>query len=1312
MTTINTHVEADRDLLQAYASRRDADAFAQLVRRYAGLVFATARRVTGNTSDAEDVSQTCFMELARQAGRVTGSVPGWLHRTASHRAASLIRDSAARRRREQIRQQASMAAGTDQPEWDLIEPIVDQVIAELPEELGDPLVRHYLRGVSQSDLAAEAGVSQPTISRRIDHAIDVLRGRLAEAGVSAPVLAVTAGLTREASVTAPADLTASLVKLGLAGVGAGPAAAVAGGAIKLAIAAVGAVLLISAAVALYQIPTSSTPQTPQQVNAMGTTQASTSPNPRTIRLSGHGQREDSVSLALAAVANALGTQADHGRLYALSANAFAPAINAGETCCSWWHNQARMGTQNLPAMAAALGLKATRLDVPEPPAGSSDDQAIQAAAQAVLKAMQDGAIVITEGGWDEVGAWNWSGVVTDVSPDGVIRGSSLSANTTEGKVDVPWKYPGKLWAITKGDRAAPAKDADIALLRQAVSRIRGTGVYRSSGGDLYGLEAMDKWIAQMRDVRGFCVECFARTPVVGVQDAPDNDARMYEAALVAADQLRNGMDGLPGECRPYLDSAADHYDRVAALLAPAASGQGGFSYDTLNSLAAQGQYAADVLEPVRTEIASAADDMQSALNMGNVVRDGRQVYIPGAEDAVWGNETDQQDSIIAATTVAMNVMGEDVSFMQMMGWGGSAFRVQMHRGTFSPASPFALIGRDNLTLALTALGYGVEWIHTANHDGTPIQAGIDKAAPLIRESIDVGVPALATSEESGLLVGYLTAGGLIMRAYSPNGPGYTERTDWPWSIGILRRTGARPSPRERTISALREAVVMANTAAYADGKEFAGDAQPDHVYDSGFAAYAAWAKRLRTDATPNDLFGNGYTYGCLWSARQNAGPFLRQAAADLPADAAAHAVAAADLYDRIVKVSAEPRPNLRHPWMYMPWDLKGVWTPEMRAAQADMLDEIAKLEKEAIAEIEQALILAGAPPATQPAPAEPQAQLQRRILSVFHEVAHSRGDMNPVRTNLLMRLVCLRAAGAQDVDYETLVMLSGNGTSFAYDRDNYGVMYQPPDDPATTEQRLVDGTGCGFEWLPRVRSAQEAWPIIVQTLDGGRPLQAQWLDDFVIAAYRDDADPMKRGVYALGKWGPPRWMGWAELDEWARDFGRFGRATGQAVTRKDLSRLVLERAVQWSRGDGRADVEWMKGAAFGLGGMEAYANDLADVTLGPDAFQAAWLACHAANRQSSGRQCASIWLARLATASGEPMATHLRQASELYRQAYESWTQFRRILGTLPGEPQAIALDARWRDPDARARAAALIQQAANLERQAVAEIAQSLTAN
>jgi DNA-directed RNA polymerase specialized sigma24 family protein len=69
---------SDEALLQRFAERREPDAFKALAERHAGLVFGACLRITADRHDAEELTQDCFLQLARKASTVRSSVAGWL----------------------------------------------------------------------------------------------------------------------------------------------------------------------------------------------------------------------------------------------------------------------------------------------------------------------------------------------------------------------------------------------------------------------------------------------------------------------------------------------------------------------------------------------------------------------------------------------------------------------------------------------------------------------------------------------------------------------------------------------------------------------------------------------------------------------------------------------------------------------------------------------------------------------------------------------------------------------------------------------------------------------------------------------------------------------------------------------------------------------------------------------------------------------------------------------------------------------------------------------------------------------------------
>lgn len=215
----------DRSLLEHYARTRDAKAFNELARRYSGLVYGTCLRVMRNPDDAQDVSQECFLELARRAGTIRSSLAGWLHKVAKTRSINAIRRDSALRSREQqwTLESESHDAGS---EWAEIAPLVDGAVEKLPEHLRIPVVLHYFQGLEQTQIAYHLRVNQSTVSRRLDKAVDALRKELQRAGVVVSVAALGVLLAGKTSTAAPAALTAALGRMAITGPsGAGAASA-------------------------------------------------------------------------------------------------------------------------------------------------------------------------------------------------------------------------------------------------------------------------------------------------------------------------------------------------------------------------------------------------------------------------------------------------------------------------------------------------------------------------------------------------------------------------------------------------------------------------------------------------------------------------------------------------------------------------------------------------------------------------------------------------------------------------------------------------------------------------------------------------------------------------------------------------------------------------------------------------------------------------------------------------------------------------------------------------------------------------------
>ncbi len=216
--------ESDRALLAAYADRRDEAAFAELVRRHAGMVLGVARRVLGDAHAAEDVGQATFLVLARRAGSVRwrDSVANWLHGVAYRLA---LKARAESRRPPPPPTPRPPVAGPDATaaERELRE-VIDAELQRLPARYRAPLVLCYLEGRTRDEAAQQLGVSLAALRGHLERGREMLRARLLRRGYSLALGLTTVALTEEASAMSPAGRWAATTLAVAAGKANAPAA--------------------------------------------------------------------------------------------------------------------------------------------------------------------------------------------------------------------------------------------------------------------------------------------------------------------------------------------------------------------------------------------------------------------------------------------------------------------------------------------------------------------------------------------------------------------------------------------------------------------------------------------------------------------------------------------------------------------------------------------------------------------------------------------------------------------------------------------------------------------------------------------------------------------------------------------------------------------------------------------------------------------------------------------------------------------------------------------------------------------------------
>jgi RNA polymerase sigma factor (sigma-70 family) len=215
---------SDFKLLRQYCGEASEAAFAELVRRHIDWVYSVCRRQVRDAELAEDVTQAVFITLARKGSGLSESVSisGWLFKTARYASATAVKIE--NRRRIHERQAASMISETInadvEPNWQRIEPILDQALARLSASDREAVILRYLRGMSHEAIATSLKISEEAAKKRVSRAIDRLRKSMGRAG-SAVAPAVMATLISErATQAAPVHLFNKSV-LALKGSGAG-----------------------------------------------------------------------------------------------------------------------------------------------------------------------------------------------------------------------------------------------------------------------------------------------------------------------------------------------------------------------------------------------------------------------------------------------------------------------------------------------------------------------------------------------------------------------------------------------------------------------------------------------------------------------------------------------------------------------------------------------------------------------------------------------------------------------------------------------------------------------------------------------------------------------------------------------------------------------------------------------------------------------------------------------------------------------------------------------------------------------------------
>ena len=226
----------DLQLLRQYIKDGSQDAFAGIVDRHVDLVYGTARRLVGDEHLAQDVAQAVFVVLARRAKQVEpGRLAGWLVNAARLAANEARRSRLCREKHEwraaQMRSSKRSEDG-DEPTLEQLTPLLDEALCRLGEADRTAVAMRFLEGRSFAEVAAAMGLSEEAARKRVERAVEKLRGMFMKKGFAPSVGGLMVVLAAHQAQAAPAGLAGSISATAISG-GVGTSAILAKGAMKI-----------------------------------------------------------------------------------------------------------------------------------------------------------------------------------------------------------------------------------------------------------------------------------------------------------------------------------------------------------------------------------------------------------------------------------------------------------------------------------------------------------------------------------------------------------------------------------------------------------------------------------------------------------------------------------------------------------------------------------------------------------------------------------------------------------------------------------------------------------------------------------------------------------------------------------------------------------------------------------------------------------------------------------------------------------------------------------------------------------------------
>jgi RNA polymerase sigma-70 factor (ECF subfamily) len=164
----------------------DAAAERQLYETHVDRVFRLAYRMTGDATQAEDLTQDTFIRAFDRLASFRGESPfaGWLHRVATSVILSALQKRKRRQSVESLRDDLTTVSGAGRAEDPDLRRTLDRAVSGLDDSQRLVFVMHDIEGYTHQEIASAMGTPVGTAKARLSRARRKLREALSGPGLS------------------------------------------------------------------------------------------------------------------------------------------------------------------------------------------------------------------------------------------------------------------------------------------------------------------------------------------------------------------------------------------------------------------------------------------------------------------------------------------------------------------------------------------------------------------------------------------------------------------------------------------------------------------------------------------------------------------------------------------------------------------------------------------------------------------------------------------------------------------------------------------------------------------------------------------------------------------------------------------------------------------------------------------------------------------------------------------------------------------------------------------------------------------------